>query len=289
MKTCDYCGKDNEDISTHCAGCGTVLEVPEDTSERPRLPRTLDATNAAIIFLGLFVGAVVAAMIAAMIATGVAAVAELPRSHELRVSLGVLVPLSTLFGGVVMIYLACKLVPNQIRDASPTGAAWIRGPWKAVGKGFAIGLILGLCTKYLSLLDRQYGYYVFHRSLSPWNQMEFVPGWNGIALVVTSVTLAPVVEEMLFRGILYGGFRKSFGREWAAFQVTGLFVILHFLYLILHFQNYMYLPLSAISITAVAVATLWCRLRWGVIGPAIALHAGYNSMVALAAVHWPWR
>ena len=283
MKTCDYCGKENEDISTHCAGCGTILQAPEETPEReeiperPKLPRTLDAKNATIICLAFFV----AAAIAVIIAVVVAEVAGVPSSRQLAVAEAVGGPLAQVFGGVVMIYLACKLIPDQIRDASPTGAAWIRGPLGGIGKAFAIGLVIGLCNDYLSLFAFQHGHYL-RRNSDPWNRMAFSPGLQQIVWIVSAVVLAPTTEEMLFRGILYGGFRKSFGGEWAAFLVTGFFVLLHF-------PNYIdFLPFVIPQI-AVAVAMLWCRLRWAAIGPAIAMHAGYNSMVALAVVHWSWR
>lgn len=266
MKTCDYCGKENEEISTHCGGCGTVLQVPAPVFERPKFPRTLDAKNAIIIFF-----TVVAATMFAAIAVAIAPTV----GWELSV------PLSGIFGGIAMIYSARKRIPNYIRDASPTGAAWIRGPWKAVGNGLAIGLILGLCNEYLSLYAFQH-WHVVDRSVDPLGRMPFTPGWQQIVWVVSVVALGPPVEEMLFRGVLYGGFRRSFGREWAAILVTGLFVILHF-------GNYTQLPLECLMVTIVGVATLWCRLRWAATGPAVALHAGYNSMVALAAVHWAWR
>lgn len=266
MKTCDYCGKDNEDISTHCAGCGTILEVPEEIPERPKLPRTLDAKNAIIIAIGFII---------AVFALGVA--------EALGLDLGKIdTPLGFILGGITIVYLARKLIPNYIRDASPTGAAWIRGPWEGLGKGLVIGLIIGLCNEYVGMSASLHWHHLGHRNLDPWRQMAYTPGWQQVVWVMTLVALAPPVEEMLYRGVLYGGFRKSFGREWAAFLVTGLFVLVHF-------PNYSHFPPYAIFVTAAAVGTLWCRLRWAAIGPAIALHTGYNGMVALAAVYWSWR
>src|SRR6516225_502237 len=99
MKTCDYCGKENEEISTHCAGCGTVLEVPAQVSKRPKLPRTLDAKNATIIFLAF----VVAAVIPAMITLAVAGVGGVPQYNQLTIAEEFGVPLGQVFAGVVMI------------------------------------------------------------------------------------------------------------------------------------------------------------------------------------------
>jgi len=94
--------------------------------------------------------------------------------------------------------------------------------------------------------------------------------------------MAPPLEEMLFRGVLYGGYRKSFGPVRAAVFTTLLFVALHFPYYI-HFAP------AIIGITGGALALLWCRLHWNAIGPAVAAHIGYNSIVAFTMIYWTWH
>jgi membrane protease YdiL (CAAX protease family) len=77
---------------------------------------------------------------------------------------------------------------------------------------------------------------------------------------------------MLFRGLLYGGYRRSFGPNWAAVLTTLLFFLPHAPRSVL----------SAVGIAGMALMALWFRLRSAAIGPAVAAHMGYNS--AMAAV-----
>jgi hypothetical protein len=43
-------------------------------------------------------------------------------------------------------------------------------------------------------------------------------------------------------------------------------------------------PTYVIPITGLAFATLWCRLRWSAIAPAIAIHMAYNAVLGLLAI-----
>ena len=92
--------------------------------------------------------------------------------------------------------------------------------------------------------------------------------------VVSTIALAPLVEEPLFRGVLYGGYCRSFGPAWAMTLTTLLFSLGH-IYPIIRS------PLSVVGVVGMALAALWARLRSSAIGPAIALHAGYNAVVVL--------
>jgi membrane protease YdiL (CAAX protease family) len=100
--------------------------------------------------------------------------------------------------------------------------------------------------------------------------MAFEPGLPGIVWDMVAVLLAPPVEEILFRGVLYGGYRKSFGPGWAAILTTAIFVLMHL-------PNIMRFPPAIVGLTALAIAALYCRLRSKAIGPAIAVHVGYNA------------
>jgi hypothetical protein len=135
-----------------------------------------------------------------------------------------------------------------------------------------------MCDEALPMIIR---HHAAHKNLNPLHQMAFTLGLQQIIWVVVSVVIAPPLEEMLFRGILYGGYRKSFGPVWAAISTTLLFVACHFPY-------YIHDLLAVIGITVATLATLWCRLRWNAIGPAIAVHVGYNFVIAFCVVYWTW-
>jgi membrane protease YdiL (CAAX protease family) len=95
--------------------------------------------------------------------------------------------------------------------------------------------------------------------------------------LIAALLLAPPFEEMLFRGVLYAGYRRSLGAGKAAFLTTTIFVVLHLT------EALAYWP-SIIAITAMALLALRMRLRSSAIGPAVALHFGYNLMMGLIVV-----
>jgi membrane protease YdiL (CAAX protease family) len=86
--------------------------------------------------------------------------------------------------------------------------------------------------------------------------------------------LGPIVEEMLFRGIIYGGYHRSLGPVVAAVLTIVLFVVPHA-------PNLVTFPLALVGIMGLALTTLWLRVRASAIGPAIAAHISYNVITVI--------
>ena len=182
-------------------------------------------------------------------------------------------------GIVVMVSVARVLIPEDLRNTGPTGAAWAFGGWDGAMKGLVIGSFLGLVPL---LLDAHYRPYKLHNQLitEPVNDMIISPGIQQLTAIALLVFLGPVSEEMMYRGVLYGGCRKSLGPLLAATITTGIFVAIHF-------PNYIYAPFKIAPYIVVSLALLWCRLKWSAIGPAIAAHGGYNLVaVVVPSIHW---
>ena len=173
-----------------------------------------------------------------------------------------------LLGVIVAVEMSFALIPNHLRDNSPCGAAWVRGSWSAIAQGLFIGLIIAACTHALSKATQSH---VPYGDLGPVQRMAYTPGLPRLIWAVGAVVLAPPVEELLCRGVLYGGYRKSFGPAWAAVSTTLIFVALHL-------PDSSHLPKLMVT-SGVALAALWCRLRSQAIGPAIAVHVGYNTFI----------
>ena len=102
-------------------------------------------------------------------------------------------------------------------------------------------------------------------------------GLTKIVWLATVMLWAPLIEELLFRGVLYGGYRRSFGPTRAALLTTLIFWALHM-------TEFIRFPLAAFAIAAMAVVALWMRLRSSAIGPAVAAHFSYNSVLALLQI-----
>lgn len=86
-------------------------------------------------------------------------------------------------------------------------------------------------------------------------------------LGVGMVVVAPVVEEITFRGLLFRGFRQRWPMPPAAF-LSG------FVFAAFHLSAFTLLPLT---LTGIAVA--WAYERTGSIWAAILPHAGLNALV----------
>lgn len=199
MRICDYCGKANEDTLQFCAGCGTTLKASlEDRSESSSTPisksrpQMLNAGSATIILLAYLISSVLFELL-------------LPTAPS-NISVGLV--LDPLVGGFVMILVSSVLVPTHLKDNSCTGAAWVLGRWATIATGLIIGLIIGVGDEILVMSVKHHAAY---KSLKPIVQASLTPGFPQILWVVATVLIGPPIEEMMFRGVLYGGYCKSFG------------------------------------------------------------------------------
>ncbi len=61
----------------------------------------------------------------------------------------------------------------------------------------------------------------------PANIINFAPIWWKIIFAVTVVTIVPISEEFMFRGVLYQGIINSWGKFVSAICVGAVFVLLH--------------------------------------------------------------
>ncbi len=184
--------------------------------------------------------------------------------------------LSPIIGCAVMVSMVFRLIPEDIKRNDSTGAAWTLGNWVNLLKGLGIGCVVGVGTYLWDRMSPSHSISNLspRHLVEPVNQMVVTPGGQQILAIVLLVLLAPVLEEMMFRGILYGGYRKSFGPWWALLITTGLFVAIHFPY-------YIYVPYRIVPYIVASLALLWCRLHWKAIGPAIAAHSGINLVVVV--------
>lgn len=96
-------------------------------------------------------------------------------------------------------------------------------------------------------------------------------GSGGIAAIVTVVVIAPLVEEILFRGIILRGLAMRY-RPWTAILLSSL------LFTIIHLNPYQFF-----STMVLGLALGWVFLRTGSLWPCIFGHAIFNGYFILAA------
>lgn len=99
-------------------------------------------------------------------------------------------------------------------------------------------------------------------------------GWAMFLIGLALIFISPLVEEVLYRGVLYTGLAISLGKVVSGVIVTCLFVGMH----VGEFGTY-WVPLSAIW--CLSVVTLLLRELKGSVMPAILLHVGYNFIQVL--------
>jgi membrane protease YdiL (CAAX protease family) len=251
---------------------------PEVPPPKPRRPaRVLDARSATIILLVVYLGVEAAGGVL----LGAAAAIQVHGPHtsqQIRNAVDRMAPVFTLInpllGILAMIWMSRTLTQEALRDTGPTGGAWVAGRATHVVLALALGLVVGLCAHALNQFARSYVPRLPFKDFVPLVSMMRRPNpWPWLA-VSSALLLGPTFEELLFRGLLYGGYRKSFGPTPAALITTALFVALHV-------PASFRLPIALLGVAWFAAAALWCRLRFRAIGPAIAVHVGYNAVVAL--------
>ena len=105
--------------------------------------------------------------------------------------------------------------------------------------------------------------------------MENAAWRDRLAVGLIAVVAAPITEELVFRGCLYGVIRQVGGR-WAGMAVSAvLFALIHG-----HIPSLPGLVILAVGLCLIyeATSSLWAP---------IALHAGFNALSIIATLQWP--
>lgn len=144
------------------------------------------------------------------------------------------------------------------------------GYWLRMGVGGGIvGLVaidvVGMLLSQVGLQPNQLEQYAFVRSASP---LEF-----GL-LLISAAVLAPFVEELFFRGFLFGLYRRR-QPLWVAYGVSSL------LFTVLHFDpRHMTVPQMAglsVGICMLALMLTWLYQHTGSLYPGMLAHALNNA------------
>ncbi len=102
--------------------------------------------------------------------------------------------------------------------------------------------------------------------------------WYGIVLMVISVgILAPIAEELLFRGLLYDFFRQKTGVMWAVLISSGLFGLAHY-------DSFAVVISSFIMGLVMAIAVEKTKSLW----VSIFMHVATNSGAILVSAFLVW-
>ena len=95
-------------------------------------------------------------------------------------------------------------------------------------------------------------------------------------VLAISVIAAPIVEEVLFRGVLFQSIRKR-SRVWAYIASLGMFGLYHTWQFALLYQDPVYL-LYSLQYIPITFALTWCYEKSGSLWTAIFFHASNNYL-----------
>lgn len=94
-----------------------------------------------------------------------------------------------------------------------------------------------------------------------------------LALGLTlAIVVAPLAEELFFRGFVFGGLQTRIGVRWGAFISASLFTVAH--------MN----PMLFVPIFVMGLILTWVYMKSGSLLYPILAHLGYNGLVVLLAL-----
>jgi membrane protease YdiL (CAAX protease family) len=159
-------------------------------------------------------------------------------------------------------------VPLGLGEGRPRGRALLAwGATGAVVAGIYVALVLVLT----------HGHWGLH--MGPVASLAQRGGTSRALWAVVGILIAPLQEEVLFRGMLFKGFAASWGSPAASIGVTVLFVAGHFTETRYHWAGTLW-------IAALALAALAARLRTGSVRCSIAVHAAASIVIVTSTYAW---
>lgn len=152
----------------------------------------------------------------------------------------------------------------------PRGGWWAAAPW------FLVGVALQLVSYWpLRLLQEVHGTEAKQEIV---NVVERGSGSAFVLLVIAVLVVAPIAEELMFRGVLLRSLMRRFSPGVAVFVSAVAFGLVHLL------------DFTVGSIIALPVLILfgvisgWLAVRSGDLGRSILFHAGFNAFTAIALI-----
>lgn len=183
-----------------------------------------------------------------------------------------LVMLVLLGAAAIMLWLVHRCWPGLWSRAQPPGFGFATPTVAycivAVAVGLAIPLVGGKLTELVA-----------HGHAVP-QDVKQIGGDAGlgfrIALTLVVVSIGPLVEELLFRGVLLSALLRRLRVTWAVLASAALFALAH-----LPELHWLWYALPNLVLLGAVLA--WLRLRSGSLWPAVIAH-GCNNLLAMAAL-----
>jgi membrane protease YdiL (CAAX protease family) len=187
---------------------------------------------------------------------------------DLRVALGAALA-GTLLAGVVALLMVRRTFARPGGAGARVAVGWRAASTRACLRAAlqGLGIVAAFVVVGVVLPGPRHG-------LGSLASAASAGGWARAAWAVLAIGLAPPIEELVFRGVLYAGFAQRWSPRVAGTISVALFVSLHVA------EIAAYVP-AWLAIAAVGALALRARVVTGSLAPAIALHASYNLGLVL--------
>lgn len=180
----------------------------------------------------------------------------------------------TITGAAAMIAATLALARRRLREVSPTGIGWSRGSWRAVLLAAIFGIAISAAfIGTIAVMDPE----LAEEDLGPIARLAEQDERIRWIWAFIAVAIAPVTEELLFRGVLFSGLARSWGVAAGAVIVSILFLLFHLA------ETMAYWP-STVAVGVLTIGTIASRMMTNRLGPPIAMHLAYNSILAAALI-----
>lgn len=151
---------------------------------------------------------------------------------------------------------------------STIGWGWGRnfGIWKSAGSALVLLLVGGVVAYYLG------------GEKTPFEQMlESSTAARFIASFLATAT-APLVEELIYRGVLYSALHRALGAVWAVVTVASLFTLVH--------VSQYYNNIGVIVAVGLLAFALTCVRAWtGRVLPCFIIHLIFNGLQVAGLIY----
>ena len=128
------------------------------------------------------------------------------------------------------------------------------------------------------------GYFILSLTGKPKTQLDEIlesSRATALATAFLATFTAPLVEEVVYRGVLYSGLRKYFGAAWAGVCVIVLFALVHVPQYLPSFGTIAIILLLSIVLTVI-------RARSGQLLPCFVVHLVFNGIQSALIVAEPY-
>jgi membrane protease YdiL (CAAX protease family) len=164
-----------------------------------------------------------------------------------------------------------------VRSQDPLDLFGLRGAgWRQNIQAACWGLVAALPAIYFI---HTLSYYLMGVDAEPQPLLEFLIGNSNLQdrllLILTAVVIAPISEELVFRGYVFGVLRRYAGRWWAMVISACVFAAIH-----AHIPSLAGLFVLAIALTLVyeGAGSLWAP---------VVMHALFNGITVIITLAWP--